>query len=119
MFLQIRYAVAGINVVIETQTDKQTKLSKDFQISLDNFSNLINSQNKYNEKSAKISAVPIIVYHKIDYKPPSPDLSNAEIKYLLDNGFKVLTMSNLKYNQNTNSLYLGDVPGITVEAAAS
>lgn len=40
MFLQIRYAVAGINVVIETQTDKQTKLSNDFQISLDNFSNL-------------------------------------------------------------------------------
>ena len=43
----------------------------------------------------------------------------AEMKYLYDNGFKVLTMSNLKYNQNTNSLYLGDVPGITVEAAAS
>jgi hypothetical protein len=40
------------------------------------------------------------------------------MKYLYDNGFKVLTMSNLKYNQNTNSLYLGDVPGITVEAAA-
>jgi hypothetical protein len=103
----------------ETQTDKQTKLSNDFQILLDNFINLINSQNKYNAKSAQISAIPIIVYHKINYKPPSPDLSDAEMRYLHDNGFKVLTMSNLKYNQNTNSLYSGDVPGITAEAPAS
>ena len=43
----------------------------------------------------------------IGYKSLSPDLSDAEMKYLYDNGFKVLTMSNLKYNQNTNSLYLG------------
>ena len=55
----------------------------------------------------------------IGYKSLSPDLSDAEMKYLYDNGFKVLTMSNLKYNQNTNSLYLGDVPRIIAEAPAS
>ena len=80
---------------------------------------IYSSQNKYNQESAKISAVPIIVYHKIGYKSLSPDLSDAEMKYLYDNGFKMLTMSNLKYNQNTNSLYLGDVPEITAEAPAS
>jgi hypothetical protein len=90
-----------------------------YQISLDNFSNLINSENKYNETSAQISAVPIIVYHKIDYKPLSPDLSDAEMKYLHDNGFKVLTMSNIKYNRILIRYIWGDVLGITAEAPAS
>jgi hypothetical protein len=57
MFLQIRYAVAGIHVVIETQTDKQTKLSNDFQISLDNFSNLFQpEQIQLEERKNKCSS---------------------------------------------------------------
>ena len=49
--------VAGINVVIETQTDKQTKLSNDFQISLDNFSNLFQpEQIQLEERKNKCSS---------------------------------------------------------------
>ena len=62
-----------------------------------------NSQNKYN-KNGQISAVPIIAYDKIDYNPSdnpgvsitSPDLFDAEMKDLHDNGFKVLTMTSLR-----------------------
>ena len=47
-----------------------------------------------------------------------PDLFDAEMKYLHDNGFKVYTMANLRYNQNNDSVYLGDIPGITAGASS-
>ena len=53
-----------------------------------------------------------------DIELTSPDLFDAEMKYLHDNGIKVYTMANLKYNQNNNSVYLGDIPGITAGASA-
>src|SRR6188472_3322883 len=104
-----RYALAGINVALETQIDKKTKSYNDFQTSLEKFITLVNSQNKYN-KNGEINAIPIIAYHKIDYNhsdnpgvsSTSPDLFDAEMKYMHDNGFKVLTMTNLRYNQNNN-----------------
>jgi hypothetical protein len=34
------------------------------------------------------------------------DLFNAEMKYLHDNGFKVFTMSDLGYDENSNYLYI-------------
>ena len=34
------------------------------------------------------------------------NLFDAEMKYLHDNGFKVLTMSDLGYDENSNSLYI-------------
>jgi hypothetical protein len=126
-----RYALAGINVVLETQIDKQTKsYINDFQTSLDRFINLVNNQDKYNNnENGQMNAIPVLAYHKI--KPTtnnvndisasitSPDLFDAEMKYLYDNGIKVYTMANLKYNQNNNSVYLGDIPGITAGASAS
>ncbi len=42
----------------------------------------------------------------------NPDLFDAEMKYLYDNGFKIFTMSNLKYNESNGSIYLDNVPGI-------
>jgi hypothetical protein len=45
-------------------------------------------------------------------------LFDAEMKYLHDNGFKVYTMANLRYNQNNDSVYLGDIPGITAGASS-
>jgi hypothetical protein len=33
-------------------------------------------------------------------------LFNAEIKYLHDNGFKVITVSDLGYDENSNYLYV-------------
>ena len=111
-----RYSVAGINVALTTQTTSNSYY--DSQI-LANFIKLVNSQDKYNTKGGgQINAIPIIVYHTIDYNSldpnnTNPDLFSAEMKYLHDNGFRVLTMTDLKYSQNTNSLYLGDIPGIT------
>ena len=125
-----RYALAGINVVLETQIDKQTKsYINDFQTSLDKFINLVNSQDKYNKnENGQINAIPVLAYHKIEptinnvndisASITTPDLFDAEMKYLHDNGIKVYTMANLKYNQNNNSVYLGDIPGITAGASA-
>lgn len=85
----------------------------------DAFVDEINSQVQ-NNTNGTINAIPIIVYHNIDYKNSSssnisPDwidstidvnLFEQEMKYLHDNGFQVLTMSDLGYNQTSNRLYI-------------
>jgi peptidoglycan/xylan/chitin deacetylase (PgdA/CDA1 family) len=81
----------------------------------------VNSQDVYNNNggsssggSAKINAIPLISYHNVDYLTgayhTNVDLFAKEMKYLHDNGFRVLTMRNLGYDYNTNSLYLLNVP---------
>jgi peptidoglycan/xylan/chitin deacetylase (PgdA/CDA1 family) len=81
----------------------------------------INSQTQYSNNGT-INAIPIIVYHNVDYKNSTNNSSNIppewldstidvnlfeqEMKYLYDNGFQVLTMSDLGYNQTSNSLYI-------------
>jgi hypothetical protein len=70
---------------------------------------LVNSQVNYN-KDRKINAIPIIGYHNIEddnaITSTHVSLFNAEMKYLHDNGFKVLTMSDLGYDENKNYLYV-------------
>ena len=39
----------------------------------------------------------------------SAKLFNAEMKYLYDNGFKVITMADLGYDESRKSLYLKDI----------
>jgi hypothetical protein len=68
----------------------------------DKFIANVNSQNNYN-KDGIIRAIPIIIYHTIVTYPDVSyskrpvntivNLFDAEMKYLHDNGFKVLTMS--------------------------
>jgi hypothetical protein len=80
----------------------------------------INSQTEFNTNGT-INAIPIMVYHNIDYKNSSwanssPDwmvhsttdvnLFDMEMKYLHDNGFEVLAISDLGYNQTSNKLYI-------------
>jgi peptidoglycan/xylan/chitin deacetylase (PgdA/CDA1 family) len=81
------------------------------------FTTAVNNQSNYN-KDGIVRAIPIIIYHTIvDY----PDLSDsnrpidttlnlfdAEMRYLYDNGFKVLTMADLAYDENSQSLYIKD-----------
>ncbi len=72
-------------------------------------------QSKYN-KNGCINAIPIVVYHNflIDKNYiEQPNLSNTdaglfsdEMKYLHDNGFKVLKTSDLGYNSGTNYIYI-------------
>ncbi len=77
----------------------------------------VNSQENYN-KNGCINAIPIVVYHYfiVDrnhmYLPNESftdvSLFSAEMKYLRDNGFKLLKMSDLGYNQSNNYLYIKD-----------
>jgi peptidoglycan/xylan/chitin deacetylase (PgdA/CDA1 family) len=76
---------------------------------LSKFVELVNSQTNYN-KDGKINAIPIIGYHNIEdddaITSTHVSLFAAEMKYLHDNGFKVLTMSDLGYDENKNYLYV-------------
>jgi hypothetical protein len=75
----------------------------------------VNLQSNYN-KNGCINAIPIVVYHDfiVDsnhiYLPNKSftdvGLFDQEMKYLHDNGFKVLMMSDLQYNDSSNSLQI-------------
>jgi peptidoglycan/xylan/chitin deacetylase (PgdA/CDA1 family) len=81
------------------------------------FITAVNNQTNYN-KDGVIRAIPIIIYHTIVNYPDLSDsnrpvdttlnLFDAEMKYLHDNGFKVITMSDLGYDENSNYLYIRD-----------
>jgi peptidoglycan/xylan/chitin deacetylase (PgdA/CDA1 family) len=77
------------------------------------FIEVVNSQSIYNT-GGTINAIPIVIWHRIDnggegnpdISATTIDLFEKEIKYLYDNGFKVLTMADLGYDENSNYLYL-------------
>jgi hypothetical protein len=86
-----------------------TRYSYDDTQILSKFVELVNSQTDY-DKDGKINAIPIIGYHNIeddmDITSTGVSLFNAEMKYLHDNGFKVLTMADLGYDEDSNYLYI-------------
>lgn len=71
----------------------------------------VNSQQVYN-RNGVINAIPIIAYHDIDEEKAidstDTNLFDQEMKYLYDNGFKVITMSDLEYDENSKYLYVRD-----------
>ena len=79
----------------------------------DRFKEAVDSQDHFN-KEETIRAVPIIVYHAfvpIDDKgesliptDTSVNLFEEEMKYFHNNDFKVMTMKDLVYIQNINTL---------------
>ena len=73
------------------------------------FVQLVDSQINFN-KNGIIDAIPVIGYHDIDNNKTitstNVSLFDAEMKYLHDNGFKVLTMSDLRYEEKSNYLYI-------------
>ncbi len=79
------------------------------------FITAVNNQSNYNNDGI-VRTIPIIVYHTIVTYPDLSDsnrpidttlnLFDAEMKYLYDDGFKVITMSDLGYDENSNSLYI-------------
>jgi hypothetical protein len=61
-------------------------------------------------KNGIMKAIPIIAYHELDYSdriPASTDVNlfDAEMKYLHDNSFTVVTMADLGYDENTDIIY--------------
>jgi hypothetical protein len=83
-------------------------LHNDTQI-FEKFVELVDSHTNYN-KNGTINAIPIIGYHDIDNNKTitgtDVNLFDAEMKYLHDNGFRVLTMSDLGYDETRNYLYI-------------
>ena len=69
----------------------------------------VNSQQVYNKNGA-IDAIPIIAYHDIDEDKATDstdsNLFDQEMKYLHDNGFKVLTMTDIEYDEHTKFFYI-------------
>jgi peptidoglycan/xylan/chitin deacetylase (PgdA/CDA1 family) len=69
----------------------------------------VNSQQAYN-KNGVIDAIPIIAYHDIDEEKAidstDTNLFIQEMKYLHDNGFKVIPMSDIGYNEATKHIYI-------------
>jgi peptidoglycan/xylan/chitin deacetylase (PgdA/CDA1 family) len=75
----------------------------------------VNSQDKYNS-AGTINAIPIITYHgftntsNMNYSKNQYDtdvnLFFREMKYLYDHHFNVLPMSEIRYNRNSEDLYL-------------
>jgi peptidoglycan/xylan/chitin deacetylase (PgdA/CDA1 family) len=70
----------------------------------------VNSGIAFNNKKGTLDAIPIIAYHGIDdsKNPGSTDVSlfAAEMKYLHDNGFKLIPMSDLGYDKRTNEMFI-------------
>jgi hypothetical protein len=78
--------------------------------SFEMFVHEVDIQDKYNKINGPILAVPIVAYHMIDNSktPDSTDVTlfDREMKYLHDNGFKVLTVNDLGYDTKNNFLYI-------------
>jgi hypothetical protein len=88
--------------------------SEEFQ----KFVQRVNSQIRYNT-NGKINAIPIITYHNLtnsmqDYSNMAStitvDLFAQQMKYLHDNGFRVLLLNQLSYDPNNKVFALKNVP---------
>ena len=77
---------------------------------LHRFIQVVNGQDKYNKLGQPADAIPIIVYHRIDNSgarySTTVSLFAAEMQYLHDNDFHVISMSDVIYDNVTNSFYL-------------
>ncbi|HEX7033775.1 MAG TPA: polysaccharide deacetylase family protein [Nitrososphaera sp.] len=60
--------------------------------------------------AGKPPGIVVLEYHKVDNErtptSTSPELFDAEMRYLHDNGFLVLTMSDLRYDENAQRLLI-------------
>jgi peptidoglycan/xylan/chitin deacetylase (PgdA/CDA1 family) len=99
----------------DSDTCKKFRYEYDNSQMFEKFITAVNSQYSYNN-DGMVRAIPIIVYHIIVNYPDLSDsnrpidttlnLFDAEMKYLHDNGFRIITMSDLGYDTNSKSLYI-------------
>jgi len=73
----------------------------------------VNSQVIYNNKYGSIDAIPVVAYHSIDSNKTtdSTDISlfANEMKYLHDNGFRVIPMADIGYDNYTHIMFIKPV----------
>jgi peptidoglycan/xylan/chitin deacetylase (PgdA/CDA1 family) len=79
------------------------------------FVKIVNSQIKYNN-GGTINAVPLVTFHNVLPLGSKPYSTNVAIfdqlmKYLHDNGFRVLSMNNLGYDAKNNVFYIKSLSG--------
>ena len=76
----------------------------------DEFVRLLGTQVQYNEKAGRIVSIPIVGYHEIGNYTNTYDTSiglfDREMKYLYENGFKILTLTDLGYDEKDNHFYI-------------
>ncbi len=87
------------------------------------FIEVLNNQSKYN-KGGSIEAIPIIMYHGIgdrdnEDSATDEDLFEKEMKYVHDNNFNVITISDLGYNEKNNNLFVKQFQPETMTVAKS
>lgn len=73
------------------------------------FVKIVESQKEYNLKAGKIVAIPIIGYHSIDTSErydTSIQLFDKEMNYLYENGYRVLKLTDIDYNEKENHFYI-------------
>ena len=65
------------------------------------FIEIVESQIKHNTENS-IGAIPILIYHSIDYTRDdysiNPDLFEKEMKYLFENEYKIFQMKDITYD---------------------
>jgi peptidoglycan/xylan/chitin deacetylase (PgdA/CDA1 family) len=97
-----------------THIDASSNINLDEYQMFDKFVKKITSQIAFNS-NGKINAIPIVTYHNLtnsmeDYNSMSSTHTVAlfaqEMKYLHDNGFKVLVLNQLGYDTTHNTFYL-------------
>jgi peptidoglycan/xylan/chitin deacetylase (PgdA/CDA1 family) len=78
------------------------------------FVKVVNSQNKYNNKNGENNAIPLITFHDVGLTNNTRYVTNVNLfdelmKYLYNNGFKVLNFQQLGFDTGTNTFYLKDL----------
>jgi peptidoglycan/xylan/chitin deacetylase (PgdA/CDA1 family) len=100
-----RYSIMGWS----HDSDRIRESLDDFQ-TLQMFIKVMNSAINYNTAKGITNSIPIIIYHSIDNTgrnySTNINLFELEMRYLHDNGFTVLNMADLGYDENTNYLYI-------------
>ncbi len=75
---------------------------------LENFIKILERQTEFN-KDGEINAIPIVAYHRLDTNKDfdtSPELFELEMKYLYENGYNVITISDLAYDESQERFYI-------------
>lgn len=78
------------------------------QALFDKFVQIVNDQSSFNN-NGEINAIPIIGYHKIstdDSVSTSPELFEEEMAYLNENGFQVITLDDIGYDEANERFYI-------------
>lgn len=78
------------------------------QVLFDKFVQIVNQQSSFNN-NGEINAIPIIGYHKIstdDSVSTSQELFEEEMAYLNENGFQVITLDDIGYDEANERFYI-------------